>query len=81
MCPSKRNALLSDLGALEPSGLKVIKFDVTDIKPRLSYHVNFQIHMEYSKYTIKREVVDEGVSMCVMSLVLWKALGSSNLSK
>jgi hypothetical protein len=52
-CPSQRNALLSALGALEPSGSKVIKFDVTEVKPRLPYHVDFQIHVEYSKYTIK----------------------------
>jgi hypothetical protein len=35
MCPSQRNALLSALGALEPSGSKVIKFYVMDVKPRL----------------------------------------------
>jgi hypothetical protein len=52
-CPSQWNALLSALGALEPSGSKVIKFDVMDMKPRLPYHVDFQIHMDYSKYTIK----------------------------
>jgi hypothetical protein len=80
-CPSQRNALLSTLGALEPSGSKLIKFDVTNVKPRLPYHVAFQIHVEYSKYTIKRVVVDEGATTCVMSLVCWKALGSPTLSK
>jgi hypothetical protein len=43
--------------------------------------VAFQIHAEYSNYTIKHVVVDEGVATCVMSLVCWKALGSSTLSK
>jgi hypothetical protein len=81
MCPSHRNALISALGDLEPSGSKVIKFDVKDVKPRLPYHVAFQIHMEYSKYTIKRAVFDEGASTCMMSLVCWKALSSSTLSK
>jgi hypothetical protein len=52
-CPSQRNALLSTLGSLDPSGLKFIKFDVTEMKPCLSYHVSFQIHVEYSKYTIR----------------------------
>jgi hypothetical protein len=80
-CPSQRNALLSTLGALEPSGSKLIKFDVTDVKPCLPYHVAFQIHVDYSKYTIKHAVVDEGTATCVMSLVFWKALGSSTLSK
>jgi hypothetical protein len=37
--------------------------------------------MKYSKYTIKCSVVDEGASTCVISLVCWKDLGSSTLSK
>jgi hypothetical protein len=53
MCPSQRNVLLSSLGALEPNGSKLIKFDVTDVTPYLPYHVAFHIHVEYSKYTIK----------------------------
>jgi hypothetical protein len=69
------------LGALEPSGSKVIKFDVTDVKPRLPYHVAFQIHVGYSKYTIKHAVIDEGIATCVMSLICWKALGSPTLSQ
>ena len=80
MCPSQRNSLLSTLGALEPSGSKVIKFDITDVKPLFPYHVAFQIHMGYSKYTIKRAIVDEGTATCVMSLIFWKALGSPTLS-
>jgi hypothetical protein len=80
-CPSQRNALLSALGALEPSGLKIDKFDVTDVKPHLPYHVAFQIHVEYSKYTIKRAVVDEVVATCMMSLGCWKAISSPTLSK
>jgi hypothetical protein len=63
------NALLYTLGALEHNGSKVIKFYVIDVKPCLPYHVDFQIHVEYSKYTIKRAVVDEGTATCVMSLV------------
>jgi hypothetical protein len=37
--------------------------------------------MEYSKYTIKQEIVDEGATTCVMSLSCWKDIGSPNLSK
>jgi hypothetical protein len=81
MCPSHRNALLSALGDLEPSGSNLFKFDVTDVKPRLPYYVAFQIHVEYSKYTIKRAIVDEGATTCVMSLVCLKALGSPTLSR
>jgi hypothetical protein len=80
-CPSQRNALLSALGDLESSGSKVIKIDVIYVKPRLPYHVAFQIHVGYSKYTIKHVVVDEGTTTCVMSLICWKDLGSLTLSK
>jgi hypothetical protein len=79
--PSQRNSLLSALGALGPSGSKLIKFVITDVQPCLPYHVAFQIHVEYSKYSIKRVVVDEGTATCVMSLVFWKSLGSPTLSK
>jgi hypothetical protein len=51
------------------------------VKPRLPYHVAFQIHVEYSKYTIKRAVIDEGASTCMMSLDCWKDIGSPTLSK
>jgi hypothetical protein len=80
-CPSWRNALLYALGALDPSGSKVIKFDVTNVKPCLPYHVAFQIHVGYSKYTIKHVVVDEGATTCVMSLICWKSLVSLTLSQ
>jgi hypothetical protein len=81
MYPSHRNAFLYVLGALDPCGSKFIKFDVTYVKPFLSYHVEFQIHVGYSKYTIKHIIVDEGAATCVMSMVYWKSLGSPTLSQ
>jgi hypothetical protein len=69
MCPSQRNALLSTLGALDLSGSKVIKFDIIDVKPQFPYHVAFQIHVDYLKYTIKSTIIDEGAAMCVMYLL------------
>jgi hypothetical protein len=81
MFPSQRNALLSTLGDLDPCGSKVIKFDVPDVKPHLPYHVTFQIHVEYTKYTIKCNLIDEGVATSVMSLTYWKSIGSPTLSQ
>jgi hypothetical protein len=69
------------LGSLDPSGSKVIKFYVTDVKPHFPYHVPFQIHVGYSNYTIKYTIVDEGITTCVMSLVCWKSLVSPTLSQ
>lgn len=78
---SQRNAFLSALGSLDLCGSKVIKFDIMDVKPCLPYHVAFQIYVEYTKYTIKRIVIDEGVATCVMSLTCWKSIGSPTLSQ
>jgi hypothetical protein len=80
-CPSPRNTFLSTSGYLDPCVLKVIKFDVTNVNPLLPYHVAFQIHVEYMKYTIKRTVIYEGVAMCMMSLTCWKTIGSLSLSQ
>jgi hypothetical protein len=81
MCPSHRNALLSTLGSLDPCGSKVIKFDIRDVRPHLPYHVTFQIHVEYTKITIKCTIIDEGDVTCVMSLTCWKDIGSPTLSQ
>ena len=69
------------LGALDPCGSKVIKFSLTDVKPHFPYHVDFQIHVDYSKYTIKHIVIDEGAATCMMSLTYWKSIGSPTLSQ
>jgi hypothetical protein len=81
MCPSHRNDFLSTLRDLEPCGSKVIKFDVTKIKPHLPYHMAFQIHVDYKKVTIKCIVIDEGASTSVMFLACWKAIVSLPLSQ
>jgi hypothetical protein len=41
----------------------------------------FQIHVEYSKYTIKCIFIDEGVATCMMSLTCWKSISSPTLSQ
>jgi hypothetical protein len=43
--------------------------------------VAFQIHVDYSKYTIKCAVFDEGAATSVMSLFFLKSLISPTLSK
>jgi hypothetical protein len=77
--PSQRKALLSTLGSTETCNLGAIVLDPTDLKPRLPYHVVFQIvvayTMKYFTQNIFCTVVDEGASTCVMSLACWKAIG------
>jgi hypothetical protein len=58
--------------------------DTTNLKPRLPYHVVFQIVVSYPTKTftrnIFRTVVDEGASTCIMSLACWKDIGQPVLS-
>jgi hypothetical protein len=82
--PSQRKALLAALGSAETCNLGTIMLDTTDLKPRLPYHVAFQIVVAYTMKTftrnIFRTVVDEGASTCVMSLACWKAIDQPILS-
>jgi hypothetical protein len=83
-CPAQRKALLTALGSTETCNPGTIMLDTTDLKPRLPYHIAFQIVVAHPTKTftrnIFRTVVDEGASMCVMSLACWKAIGQPELS-
>jgi hypothetical protein len=82
--PFQRKALLVSLGSAETCNPGMIVLDMTNLKPRLLYHVAFQIVVSYTrKYftrNIFRMVVDEGTSICMMSLACWKAIGQPVLS-
>jgi hypothetical protein len=71
-CPAQRKALLTTLGSTETCNLSTIMLDTADLKPRLPYHVVFQIVVAHPTKTftrnIFRTVVDEGTLTCVMSL-------------
>jgi hypothetical protein len=58
--------------------------DTTDLKPRLPYHITFQIVVPYPTKNFTQNIfctmVDEGASTCVMSLTCWKAVGQPVLS-
>jgi hypothetical protein len=82
--PAQRKALLTALGSIETCNSGTIMLDTTDLKPRLPYHVTFQIVVAHPTKTftwnIFRTVVDEGASTCVMLLACWKAIGQPELS-
>jgi hypothetical protein len=63
-CPAQRKALLTALGSTETCNPGTIMLDTTDLKPRLPYHVAFQIVVAHPTKTftrnIFRTVVDEG---------------------
>jgi hypothetical protein len=83
-CPAQRKSLLTALGSTETCNPGTIMLDTTNLKPRLPYHVAFQIVVAHPTKTftcnIFHTVVDEGTSTCVMSLACWKVIGQTSLS-
>jgi hypothetical protein len=82
--PSQIKALLTALDSTETCNPGTIMLDTTDLKPRLPYHVAFQIVVAYPTifftWNIFHTVVDKGASTCVMSLACWKTIGQLVLS-
>jgi hypothetical protein len=75
--------LLTALGSTETCNPGTIMLDTTDLKPRLPYHVAFQIVVTHPTKNFThnsfRTVVDEGALTCVMSLACWEAIGQPTL--
>ena len=67
-CPSQRKVLLSFLGVNDDDSSSVIKFETAGHQPRLPYYVSLLVHVECLGMTVKRTVIDEGVTASVMSL-------------
>jgi hypothetical protein len=82
--PTQRKVLLTSLGSTETCNLGTIMLDTTDLKPRLPYHVRFQIVVAHPTKiftrNIFRMVVYEGASTCIMLLACWKSIGHPELS-
>jgi hypothetical protein len=78
--PSQRVVLLSTIGVPDSSSQLVIKFDATDVRPHLPYHVYFPIGVIFNNILVKRTVIDEGDSTCVICLSCWKAIGYPQLT-
>ncbi len=53
---------------IDPNNSLVLSFDMLNLKKRLPHHMAFQIKSTYRKNNIFRTVIDEGASMCVMSM-------------
>jgi hypothetical protein len=67
-CPTQRKALLKSIGGIDPMDTNLIIFDLEDHIPRLPPQLAFQIQVVVSDKNICRTVIDEGASMCVMSI-------------
>jgi hypothetical protein len=80
-CPIQRKALLKSIGGIDPTDMNLIIFDLEDHIPRLPPQLAFKIQVIVSNKNICRTVIDEGASMCVMSITYWKAIDSPSLTE
>ena len=75
-CPMQWKALLASLGVVHPSKSKLITFDMENEEPHVPSTIAFQIPMSIQNLVVHRCIVDEGVSTCIMSTLVWQKLGS-----
>jgi hypothetical protein len=80
-CPAQWKALLKDIDGIDSTNMNLIIFDLEDHIPRLPPQLVFQIQVIVSDKNICRTVIDEGASMCVMSLACLKDIGSPSLNE
>ena len=79
--PAQRKALLSAIGAIDPTSENIISFDLELHVPRLPPQLAFQIQVNVATKEIFRTIIDEGASTCIMSINCWKAIGSPPLAE
>lgn len=70
-CPSQRKALLSAIGACDPTDSWLITFDLDQAATHLPHQVAFQVQVNSGKNKIFRTILDEGACTCVMSVTCW----------
>jgi hypothetical protein len=80
-CPTQWKALLKAIDAIDPTDTNLIIFDLEDHIPRLPPQLAFRIQVVVSDKNICRTFIDEGASMCVMSIASWKDIGSPPLTE
>jgi hypothetical protein len=80
-CPIQWKALLKDIGGINPTDMNLIIFDLEDHIPRLPPQLAFQIQVIVSDKNICRKIINEGTSMCVMSITCWKSIDSPPLNE
>ena len=76
MFPMQWKALLATLGAVDRSESKLITFNTENRELHMPSTIAFQIPVSIQNLVVHRCIVDEGASMCIMSTLVWKKLGS-----
>jgi hypothetical protein len=77
--PIQRKELLKAIGGINLTYTNLIIFYLEYHIPRLPPQLAFQIQVIVFDKNICRTVIDEGASMCVMSITCWKAIDSPSL--
>lgn len=70
-CPSQRKALISTLGAIDPSDSHLMVFNLNKATPRLPSVIAFQIPVSVQNINIHHCNVNEWASTCIMSKYVW----------
>jgi len=73
--PTEKKLLLNTLGVTDLNDSHLMTFNMDNSKPKLPFVVVF-----YFFVIIHHCIVDEGASSCVMSMHVWKKLGSPKLN-
>ena len=79
-CPSQWKSFLSAIGGIDPKDSTLAIFDMDKCKPSLSHHLAFQVHITLKGKGIRRTVINESASTCLMSASCWLTLGSPTVS-
>ena len=66
------------IGTMESASL-MAKFNLSNVKLHLPYHVAFSIDVVHGEKTIVLNIIDKCASTCLMSISCWKYLGSPEL--
>jgi hypothetical protein len=80
-CPSQRRMLLASLGAVDLESSNHIMFNLDNYVSQPSHQLAFQVDVVVLNQQIHLTILNEGASICVMSLVCWKGLKSPSLNK
>ena len=74
--PSQKQALLSAIGGIDLIDSNLIVFNHRGYVPQLPVELAFSIQVNVPNHLFHRTIIDEGESMCIMSLNCWNSLGS-----
>jgi len=80
-CPAQRKLLLSAIGVVDVQDSNLIIFDLENSTPRLPHQMAFRIPVLVKNRPCYRTVIDEGASMCIMSIQCWRSLGPPTLNQ